>query len=60
MVYYISSTIYHQTILSTVDEKGQIIIGQQTDNHIENPRMRKTYEYDQNQSQEGLPKYNLA
>ncbi|MDR1550307.1 MAG: hypothetical protein LBT06_17215 [Hungatella sp.] len=35
MVYYISSTIYHQTILSTVDEKGQIIIGQQTDNHIE-------------------------
>jgi hypothetical protein len=35
MVYYIASTIYHQTILSTVDEKGQIIIGQQTDNHIE-------------------------
>jgi hypothetical protein len=32
----------------------------QTDNHIENPRMHKTYEYDQNQSQEGLPKYNLA
>lgn len=35
MVYYIASTIYHQTILSTVEESGQLIIGQQTDNHIE-------------------------
>jgi len=35
MVYYIASTIYHQTILSTVGESGQLIIGQQTDNHIE-------------------------
>lgn len=35
MVYYIASTIYNQTILSTISEKQEIIIGQQTDNHVE-------------------------
>lgn len=35
MVYYIASTIYNQTILSTINEKGEIIIGQQADNHVE-------------------------
>lgn len=35
MVYYIASTIYHQTILSTINEKEEIIIGQQADNHVE-------------------------
>lgn len=35
MVYYIASTVYHQTILSTINEAGEIIIGQQADNHVE-------------------------
>lgn len=35
MVYYIASTVYHQTILSAVNEAEKIIIGQQVDNHVE-------------------------
>jgi len=35
VVYYISSEIYHQTISSTLKENGELIGGQQVDNHIQ-------------------------
>lgn len=34
MVYYISSNIYHQTIISTVKEQNEVILGQQIQNHM--------------------------
>jgi hypothetical protein len=35
LVYYFASTIYHQTILTTINESEEVIIGQQADNHVE-------------------------